>query len=706
MARLGVSGLGAVVIFTGLTPLTEMSAFAAQATTVTLSPDSDTAAVGTCNEFTATVAPNGSEITVNIQQAVPANTTADTVAIGFCDPLAANPDTGPTGVAAGAGTPGTQTNVGTVAAPPAAQANSCSNKATTGSPGTVSCNAVYDDTNSDGKIVFGVASNTPGNMTVNAFGDTQTVNGAQDVNESGETSNKTWVANTSANNDVISCTPTSAENDTGDTHTFHCTVTNSSGVALVGKKVGFRITSGPDAGVSYEPVTPSSTNSTSQPGVASNAICSTTDDGTAGSTPGEAECSFDNNGEPGTDSITVYEETSNTAGQQPGEPSTTISKTFTTPPAPAPNTSTVTLACSPNPTNSDASICQDDPRSDNTATFTATVKNGTTAVAGVRVNFDFNGANNGAGTTDTDDTETLDPVRCVTDSNGQCSTTFTDPKPLDGESFTVRALVPRQTLADATDTAKKNFHIPTPQEARNITVEPNTSSKAPGSAQEFTATVVDRFTNPVPGVDVNWTETGPGAFRSGTQCTTGTDGTCKIEVSSLSGEQGTETVTGTIEVFGGTADDDECASPAGYSNYNENGVAANGNTTPNPNGQNNVAPGAEAGNCSDNGSVTWQPQVVAKRTVVAHINCWSPKRHVLKCKVVETPAKSGLLVKFKRRTHSGIHVIGSDFTNSNGVARLRLTHLKSHKLWRVFAHVYASATTKGDNTETDRTRIK
>src|SRR5438067_3027913 len=73
LRRLGVAGLGAVVVYSGLVPLTALTAnaisgpfTATNATSVSLSAG-DTAGVGTCNPFTITVGPAGSSVSVNIQ---------------------------------------------------------------------------------------------------------------------------------------------------------------------------------------------------------------------------------------------------------------------------------------------------------------------------------------------------------------------------------------------------------------------------------------------------------------------------------------------------------------------------------------------------------------------------------------------------------------------------------------------------------------
>src|SRR5947208_11512601 len=112
LKRLGVTGLSAALMSTGLAAFTAVAANAVvypttTATSVAISPTSDTAANGECNKFTLTVAAKGASVSVNIQQSVPANAAgvaAGADIIGFCQPLASNPDAGPTATQAGPGT--------------------------------------------------------------------------------------------------------------------------------------------------------------------------------------------------------------------------------------------------------------------------------------------------------------------------------------------------------------------------------------------------------------------------------------------------------------------------------------------------------------------------------------------------------------------------------------------------------------------------
>jgi len=428
-----------------------MSAFAAQATTVTLSPDSDTAAVGQCNPFTATVAPVGSEVTVNIQEAVPTNAGATTVNIGFCNPSGTSPEgngTGPT--TAGAGTAANNT---TPASPSPSQCTNTNGNGTGAAPvdnaksKNVSCNRVFDDTDNNGSIVFGVTSNTVGTMSVNAFGDTNP-NGAQDATESGETSTKTWVANDkTASGDKIDCEPESATRPANGDFDFTCIVTDANGNPLAGvDNIEWAVASGPDAG--------------------DTGTCSTTDDGSGGTTAGQSFCTVSNGGTPGHDVIDVWLEQNGTPSRQATEPTDQITADWV---LAAPNTSNVAATCSPNSFAApgwNAEDCQaatNDPRA-KAFTLTATVTNGSPAgpVAGVIVTWTFHEDTAGDGKAE----ETLSEDQCTTAANGQCSVTLNNPTPVDDENFHFTAHVPRQGTFDATDSGHALVHTPQDYEAQ------------------------------------------------------------------------------------------------------------------------------------------------------------------------------------------------------------------------------------------------
>jgi hypothetical protein len=125
------------------------------------------------------------------------------------------------------------------------------------------------------------------------------------------------------------------------------------------------------------------------------------------------------------------------------------------------------------------------------------------------------------------------------------------------------------------DTGTKPW-ITSVQNARTVTVTPETATNVVGTDHEFTATVQDRFLNGVPGVSVTWSRSGVGVTET-QETTTNAEGSVKIVISSS--EEGTTTVTATIS--GSNTDCDE---------------AANAPTD---------RPSSTAGACTDSGTKTW-----------------------------------------------------------------------------------------------------
>jgi len=652
-------------------------------TGVALSPPSDTASTGVCNPYTITLTTSsqGQSITAQISQTT-SDVSSDLV-IGFCSP-AGGQDSSTAGALASPDTSGTRNGSTTTTTP--GSSTCTSPKPSSGSSNTASCEASFLDSNNDKTITIGVTSNMAGSMEVHAFAD-KNGNGDADTTEPETTAAKTWIAvNPKAANNKISCDPASATNPAGTAHNFTCTVTDPPGNVVPGAAVHFVVTSGPDN--------------------TKTGSCGNTGDGSTGSTaPGTADCSYTNNGQTGHDVITAWVETNGTAGFQNGEPSTTITKDWV---QPAPNGATLTLTCSPNQTTTGGTdpTCQE-PTAQKDVTITASVQSGTppAADANVIVTFDQPTDTSAAGKSDSGDTESVAPTQCTTDATGKCSVTFTDSSPTDGESFTVKGHLARQGQAETTATATINYRGPTKADARNIAVTPGSTTKASGGVQAFTATVKDRFGNLVPGVLTSWTETGPGTFRSGNStatCTTDTTGTCTVEVTSLSSEKGTETVTGTI-------DDSNYPSP-GVASNNKECTAPAGKTFVSPSSSMNPgdAPGAPAGNCSDAGTVTWTQAPPVTKKEHPTLTCTSPHKHVLKCRVVSSPRLVGAEVKFRRVHKDGTlgKLIAVRTTNSNGVAKFTKRHLKSGKLWRVIAHVARKGNVHGGYSNKARIRIR
>jgi len=371
----------------------------------------------------------------------------------------------------------------------------------------------------------------------------------------------------SANNlaRTLEATPETDTNVVGEQHMIFATVRDASGNTLTGVTPSADVTAGPN---------------NAQP-----ATCDATDNN------GVSRCTYTGTAA-GTDTIVVYVNQDrfsgttqqNTDALDAGEPNDTVTKTYQA--APAAGT-TVTLTCDNNRTSAAGDACQN-PTSDTTEGFTATVRNAAgTPVAGTLVRFTLAQT---AGPVDANDTESLSVTEGVTDANGQITTVLTNTKPVSGEVFTVTAQIGQQGNATAgfTDTATKTWANPAANEARNITLAPESATSTIGDVRQLTATVTDRFGNPVENVAVTFNETGTGRFTNGTSQTTvntGADGKASVEVTTQSNEApGQQTVTASLPT---TANADECEAAA-------NTTTVGGQTTT-----------AGAGNCSDSSTVNW-----------------------------------------------------------------------------------------------------
>lgn len=134
------------------------------------------------------------------------------------------------------------------------------------------------------------------------------------------------------------------------------------------------------------------------------------------------------------------------------------------------------------------------------------------------------------------------------------------------------------SLGTASDSGTKPWGA---GEARTINARPETATNPPGTIHQIIATVRDQLGNPIEGVVVTFTETGPGEFRSGgstTTATTNANGKATAEVTTLASETGTQTITASLPTTAGV---DECERAAGD------------------------PAGATAGNCSDEVTKTW-----------------------------------------------------------------------------------------------------
>lgn len=221
-------------------------------------------------------------------------------------------------------------------------------------------------------------------------------------------------------------------------------------------------------------------------------------------------------------------------------------------------------------------------------------------VSGAKIDAEnLNGANDpdnsaAAGTADFNDA-------CTTGANGTCTVTIAasesqagpadicfwidedadnvfDPAGVEADGGDCEEAVGAPENDDKTDTVTKTWGG---LEPRNIDARPEEASNAPGTVHRVVAIVTDRDGNPVPGVTVTFTESGPGAFVGGGSTATATTddrGRASAEVTTETTETGTQTITASLPTSGGV---DECERAAGD------------------------PAGAPAGNCSDQVTKTW-----------------------------------------------------------------------------------------------------
>jgi hypothetical protein len=262
---LGVS-LTAILVGAMLIPLAGTAN--AQVDSVTLDPQTDSAAIDTCNVFTATVidddaaAVAGTVVDARITQ-------GDTDLlrdnrISFCDPLTGLPilpaDLDDNAAANDAGVPTDPPVAGTVEGQ--ANANTLPTGNAVGACATVG---------TTGECSFGVTSNEDGTMTVEAFAviDGATVSDATP-------STKTW---TSATVDTVDCSPETDSNPEGSAHSFTCTALSGT-APIPGATIWFDVTDGPNAEeIAFQPC-PLVTDATG------TTTCTYTDVVGAGSLPG------------------------------------------------------------------------------------------------------------------------------------------------------------------------------------------------------------------------------------------------------------------------------------------------------------------------------------------------------------------------------------------------------------------------------------
>lgn len=245
-----------------------------------------------------------------------------------------------------------------------------------------------------------------------------------------------------------------------------------------------------------------------------------------------------------------------------------------------------------------------------------------------------------------------------------------EPNPTPGEVITVTG-----TIKGTTQTASTTLTLnPSPDTARNITLTPPTQNVVAGHTGVLTATVTDAHGNPVPGVDVDFTSTGQGAFTTGcvlsSTCVTEqstppgpfsfgglpqTNAKGQVQVQVSSNTTGTEAVSATID----PNDDTQCGDPAGF----VNGEPVNG---------------VGAGNCTATATVNYvAAPVVHKISERPHLS-GHKNGHIVHLRAATHPNLHHVTVHFYIVRNGIHHLVASHGTGSTGVAHARIHLKKGH----------------------------
>jgi hypothetical protein len=596
------------MLFALVVPLAHPAA-ASHIAEVALTPDSDTAAAGTCNPFTATLTGStsgstvaGQIIDVMVEQTGGADASNN---IQFCTPEEDE-------------TPADGTDQGGPNARPTSTADSDdptlgADKQISGETGpTAAYQQDNDPTTADqGVVTFGILVTTglsdTTELEVTAYVDDNPDNDDPDTDEPSDTSTKGFVPGGANNVDDLDCEPESDINPEGTSHSFQCVATTTAPdpfaptspipvpIAEVTEPV-------PGVGVTFDVIPPdctattgggTNTSTTCDPGSdnggvntdgpespnadeVTNVACTTTDQ------TGTSTCSYTDPVTPqspqGTDQIRAFVNQTggspSTPGFDTGEPSDEITKEWTQ----APSGLTVTLVCDDGQSDpaqgttpaSTADSCFN-PVTQDTESFTATVTGPDTAndadtnpdpQPNVQVQFSISAT--GPSSTDDDTLITaIAPVNpaanqegspnsttadCTTGGDGRCEITIENPNAESGDFAQVTANIKGQTSStgQASDTARKTWGYV----ARAIDCEPETQTVSPGGSAVITCSVTDRLGNPVPNQNATVTEEGPGTFSSppaGNVYTTDSSGKFEVRVTSATNEEGAETITATLD---------------------------------------------------------------------------------------------------------------------------------------------------------------
>jgi len=428
----------------------------------------------------------------------------------------------------------------------------------------------------------------------------QTVQGTAGGGTDGAT--KQWQSGRVNQGGTITLTPRAATNPTGTQHTVTATVRNQFGQPVQGANVDFRITSGPNAGLTQagmtDAVTDANGNATftytsnavgtdvivacSETGGTENDVCNAgtgqTQTGGAGNEPFATATKTWQTGAVTTGAVNLDMQ-ARVQDPNTGADTQTNDCEVTTP-ANAAREKTATNQINPNAATGNAGatnfheICA-----------AAFQNNAGAPTAGAQITFTISGP----GTIFAVSSAT---ERCSTATQPAAATTLTVTADSNGiaRACLFSQQVGRTTVTASsgnpaqTDTGTKDWTV-SPATARFIqlchgdiagtTCETANQTNEPNDEHEMTARVTDRQGNPVANVPVQFREQGPGIFtpQGGSTATVTTDANGLAAVLLTSAVEGTSTVVAEIQsgsgvngTRGGAANDDECEAPAGTNN--------------------------------------------------------------------------------------------------------------------------------------------
>jgi adhesin/invasin len=664
LKRLGVPGLAAVTLVAGL-PLFLGTAQAAPIGTLTITPvdGNDSGAAGSCQAYYVDAAPataNTSTVGETVNIILTDATGSATSNADFC--------TAPTGDATPA--------AGTVISTGGAQTGGGS---TDQREFTLAQNGTGNNT---GRVVIGVTRNQPGNVTIQAYSDVNN-NNAFNAGEPQTQRSTAFTAGGDAGSNTNQDAATSVEvipNSTpatatvtvdadgdiaveGETRTYRVLVRNAAGDRLAGATVNFAV----DSNINTADRGSAVFGTTDNNGIATGTI-----------TFPERTVTGDS-----TDNVTFFVNQTglaSTPNRDVGEPFDTLTVTVRDNAQQVNRTVTLTaLDDTTFPNNSNGPAVNE--ARDTNRTFRAVVDSADTTVAstvGTELSFRVTGGS-GDETVTPAETATTAANGATADANDSfVDVVVNDPTPTVGQTLTVTATI-RGTSATATATLTFRNR---PEDARSISLTPETVTAAPNTATQLSATVRDVDGNPVPGVVVRFTESGAGAFRNGSSqvdVTTNASGVATIETISLPGETGTQTVTATIQTPG-----TQC------------GQAANTGTDPQGNALNATTNTGAAGVCSDTSTVTFgaaaSPSATPTSTsTTPPVPCTTPATVTLERTTITATGSSGVTVRATAnsvvdlfaysRPSTTYRVVRSAEVGADGVAEFRIVPPTNTRLY-------------------------